>query len=631
MWRVDVARQDGGELPAPHVSLLFCLPPCLRAALLVRLARRPNDGKEASPSLWRYLSIEAPLGSAAAAPNASAAASILAGQRACGSHVGRLLVGLPSWAAHAHAVPELMPHSHASPPTSPMKHALSDRHARPSLAAPKTPQPATPKPAHPTTPQLWPAAPSSPLLPYEIPRPAATVWSPLPDPAPAPEPAPWSAGPQLTSAPPPAPLPAPPPAPPPAARPPRPPESSERQVAVMHASDAWHLDSRTPTPPQPLLAPPALAGGGGAVRAMSAGIHADNLSWGASFLLATSSAAANAGPPRRTGGGAAAGSVLGWSPLQAPAYLLQQPHLQFVHVQYTEPPRQRLLAGLLARSPLPTYAASPPPHSTSAAPDAPDAPDASLPAQASEGEEQGLREGESGPLQTPAIALSVTQPTSDYTGLYEGVYVPPGLGGSASAPVLPSELPLSEGDALAGAASSSDLPAWSLTSVPEQEGGAGGGAGGGALPPSRPESPQDPRYSGAGIVELVADGYVLSLQELAELRQLAARGGGPLRQRTRGKDGGRNARRPNTEPRTFALQATLMGGREEVPGKSWFPVPGKGTFLLSQRSGAPSLGGGAPSRVRQSVDVLRREMEVQGASTRREKTQNLQRLDLIRE
>ena len=43
-------------------------------------------------------------------------------------------------------------------------------------------------------------------------------------------------------------------------------------------------------------------------------------------------------------------------------------------------------------------------------------------------------------------------PTSDYTGLNEGVYLQPGLGTSASAPVLPSELPPSEVAAPAGAA-----------------------------------------------------------------------------------------------------------------------------------------------------------------------------------
>lgn len=640
--------EDGGELPAEHVSLLFSLPPCMRAALLVSLARRPiENGREASASLWRYLSIEAPLGSAAAAPNAAAAAAILAGQRACGSHLGRLLVGLPSWAAHAHEVPELIPPSRVSPPASPTRRRYVPPPTSPQH--PKTPQlaPATPK-----TPQLWPAAPSTPQLPYEVPRPAATIWSSAPDQAPWPStpgrggrhPTPAAApafAPWPVAAPPPTPageaaaapvtapiaaatpapvfvpMPAPPPVP--APRPPRLPERSERQVEVAHASDVWYLD---PTPPQPLLEPPpAVAGGGsggGAVRAeSSAGIHADNLSWGPSFLLATSGAAANAGPPRRTGGGAAAGSVLGWSQLEAPAYLYELPHQQFVHVQYAEPPRQKPLVPHTARAPQPpaghTFVAPPPPQPTF---DAPAAPDASLPAQT--GEKEGLRKVEGGPL-----------PTSDYTGLNEGVYLQPGLGTSASAPVLPSELPPSEVAAPAGAASSCDLHAWSLTGVPEQAGGAGAGAllpGAAALEP-----PQDPAYasSGAETVELVADGYVLSLQELAELRQLAARGGGPLRLRTRGKDGGRAL--SAAEPRTFALQAALMGGREEIPGKNWFAVPGKGTFLLSQVNGAPCLGGGAPSRGRRAVDVLRREVEVQGASRRAVHRQSLQRLDLIRD
>ena len=397
-------------------------------------------------------------------------------------------------------------------------------------------------------------------------------------------------------------------------------------MAVAHASDVWYLD---PTPPQPLLEPPpAVAGGGGggggggaAVRAeSSAGIHADNLSWGPSFLLATSGAAANAGPPRRTGGGAAAGSVLGWSQLEAPAYLYELPHQQFVHVQYAEPPRQKPLVPHTARAPQPpaghTYVAPPPPQPTV---DAHDAPDMSLPAQA--GEEEGLREVGGDPL-----------PTSDYTGLNEGVYLQPRLGASASAPVLLSELPPSEGAAPAGAASSCDLHAWSLTGVPEQAGGVGAGVlprGAAALEPP----PQNPAYAsnGAEIVDLVADGYVLSLQEQAELRQLAARGGGPLRQRTRGKDGGRAPSAAEYEPRTFALQAALMGGREEIPGKSWFAVPGKGTFLLSQVNGAPSLGGGAPSRGRRAVDVLRREVEAKGASRRAVHRQSLQRLDLIRD
>ena len=643
--------EDGGELPAEHVSLLFSLPPCMRAALLVSLARRPiENGREASASLWRYLSIEAPLGSAAAAPNAAAAAAILAGQRACGSHLGRLLVGLPSWAAHAHEVPELIPPSrNISPPASPTRRRYVPPPPTSPQQHPRTPQLAPPTPK---TPQLWPAAPSTPQLPYEVPRPAATIWSTAPDPAPWPSTpgpggrhptpasvpafAPWpvaappptregtageaAAAAHVVAAPvdaaPPAPIFVPMPAPPPVPgpRPPRLPERSERQVEVAHASDVWYLD---PTPPQPLLEPPPAAaggGGGGALRATSSmGIHADNLSWGPSFLLATSGAAANAGPPRRTGGGAAAGSVLGWSPLQAPAYLYELPHQQFVHVQYAEPPRQRPLVQHTARAPQPpeghTYVAPPPPPPAFAAPDAP-----------AEPEEEGLQEVEGDPL-----------PTSDYTGLNEGIYLQPGLGTSASAPVLPSELPPLEGAAPAGAASSCDLHAWSLTGVPEQAGGAGGGA----LPPGAAaalEPPQEPGYavSALEIVELVADGYVLGLQELAELRQLATRGGGPLRQRTRGRDGGR-AQTSAAEPRTFALQAALMGGREEIPGKSWFAVPGKGTFLLSQVNGAPSLGGGAPSRGRLAVDVLRREVEVQGASRRAVHRQSLQRLDLIRD
>ena len=224
-------------------------------------------------------------------------------------------------------------------------------------------------------------------------------------------------------------------------------------------------------------------------------------------------------------------------------------------------------------------------------------------------------------------------PTSDYTGRNEGVYcVQPSLGASASAPVLPSELPAAEGAAPAGAASSCDLHTWSLTGVSEQAAGAGACVlprGAAALEPPAPA--QDGAYAsrGAAIVGRVADGYVLSLQEQAELRELAARGGGPPRQRTRGKDG---SRAPSAvEPRTFALQAALLGGKEEIPGKSWFAVPGKGTFLLSQVNGAPSLGGGAPSRGRRAVDVLRREVEAQAAQARALHRQSLQKLDLIRD
>ena len=651
--------EDGGELPAEHVALLFSLPPCMRAALLVSLARRPiENGREASASLWRYLSIEAPLGSAAAAPNAAAAAAILAGQRACGSHLGRILVGLPSWAAHAHEVPELVPPPRVSPPASPTR-----RRYVPPPASPQHPTSPLLAPATPKTPQLWPAAPSTPQrfdgsdLPYEVPRPAMTTWSSHPDttpwpstpgpggrhptPAPAPAFAPWPgavapptpageavAAPVATATPAPAFVPPPAPPPVPAPRPPRPPERSEKQVAVAHASDVWYLD---PTPPQPLPEqPPAVAGVGvggrgraGAVRAESnAGIHADNLSWGASFLLATSGAAAHAGPPRRTGGGSAAASVLGWSQLEAPAYLYELPHRQFVHVQYAEPPRPKRLVSGTARAPQPRagHAHAPPPPPPQLSVDARDAPAASLPVQA--GDEEGRRAVEGGPL-----------PTSDYTGLNEGVYcVQPSLGASASAPVLPSELPAAEGAAPAGGASSCDLHTWSLTGVSEQAAGAGACVlppGAAALEPPAPA--QDPAYAsrGAAIVGRVADGYVLSLQEQAELRELAARGGGPPRQRTRGKDG---SRAPSAvEPRTFALQAALLGGKEEIPGKSWFAVPGKGTFLLSQVNGAPSLGGGAPSRGRRAVDVRRREVEAQAAQARALHRQSLQKLDLIRD
>ena len=171
--------------------------------------------------------------------------------------------------------------------------------------------------------------------------------------------------------------------------------------------------------------------------------------------------------------------------------------------------------------------------------------------------------------------------------------MPPSLGGSASAPVLPSERPPSVGAALTGAASSCELGAWSLTGVPEQAGGVDGEL----LPPPKP--PQDRSYADSA----------------------AATGSG---------DQGDGCA-AGAVPRTFALQAPLMGGREELPGKSWFAMSGKSGFLLSQRQGAPTLGCGAPSRVRQSVDVVRREMEVQGALQRRRRGQHLQQLDLIRE
>ena len=279
--------EDGGELPAEHVALLFSLPPCMRAALLVSLARRPiENGREASASLWRYLSIEAPLGSAAAAPNAAAAAAILAGQRACGSHLGRILVGLPSWAAHAHEVPELVPPPRVSPPASPTR-----RRYVPPPASPQYPTSPLLAPATPKTPQLWPAAPStrrgSTVPTYRTrPAPAMTTWSSHPDttpwpthrpgrppstPAPAPAFAPWPgavAPPRPPARPSPRPSPAT-PAPafvPPPAPAPVPATAAPTSGTLREASGGGARVRRVaprPTPPQPLPEqPPAVAGVG---------------------------------------------------------------------------------------------------------------------------------------------------------------------------------------------------------------------------------------------------------------------------------------------------------------------------------------------------------------------------------
>ena len=88
------------------------------------------------------------------------------------------------------------------------------------------------------------------------------------------------------------------------------------------------------TPSQPSVAAPSSVLAGAMNHAQ---LYADNLSWGASFLLASSATAARAAAPRRAGGGAASESVLGWSPLLAPSYLLKQDQA-FLHVQFARPP-----------------------------------------------------------------------------------------------------------------------------------------------------------------------------------------------------------------------------------------------------------------------------------------------------
>jgi hypothetical protein len=96
------------------------------------------------------------------------------------------------------------------------------------------------------------------------------------------------------------------------------PDSAPATAAATHPCSTSHsYGQSSPTRPQP------------------AQLYSDNISWEPQFVL--SSSVAIRSPAKRAGGGGSAEAVLGWSSLQAPAYLVRKPDDSFLHVQHSEP------------------------------------------------------------------------------------------------------------------------------------------------------------------------------------------------------------------------------------------------------------------------------------------------------
>ena len=310
-------RLCGSDVRAEHVTALSRLPPCMRASLLMLLAKRGHDGVSSGP-LWRYISYACIFGTRSAAepppaPGERQPAPMVdfsTGESECSALAHRLLSEMPSWGVYA-------PPDEPSVETTPRLASLPE--------APLSPVPRVPTRG---AESAIAAAAAAEYLSCS----GATIHSPVrvrsPD-------RPFSAGRPHSAGlsqsrttesllPPGRRVPS-------AAR--ERPSSRERLLGSRpHTASDCSWDTTA--------TPDALAGRAPPESGM-AGVMADNLSWGASFMIA-SAAAQRGGMPGRTGAAArrqpAAPRPQGWAPLAAPAYLLKRHDQTFLHVEHPEPP-----------------------------------------------------------------------------------------------------------------------------------------------------------------------------------------------------------------------------------------------------------------------------------------------------